>query len=571
VGAVTTYTFSNVVANHTIAATFAAKTSTVTASAGTGGSISPTGATSVNYGANQTYTITPSTGYSVAAVTVDGASVGAVTTYTFSNVVANHTIAATFVAQTSTVTASAGTGGTISPTGTTSVNYGANQTYTITPSTGYSVASVTVDGASVGAITAYTFSNVTANHTITATFVAQTPINDSSTVSDSTGTDSTTQTVTNVATLATVTASSQDTSLNQLAKAVIDGYTDGYSTGDETHEWAAVGEKTGAWLQLTWPSAQKVNRIVLYDRPNTDDQITAGTITFSDGSSINVGPLDDKGNATEYNFATRSITSLKLAVTGVSDTTYTIGLAEIKVFAAPVADAGASQVAEQGEQIQLKGSGSYDPNGKQVTYQWKQTSGVSVSLSSTTAADPTFTVPAGLSSSTVLTFQLVTGNGALTSAPSTVSVIVLVPGSTGTNVAPAATVTASSESTSTKQLAVKAVDGYTDGYSAGNYTHEWATAGQKKGAWIQLTWPVALPVGKVVLYDRPNTSDRITSGTITFSDGSTVSVGALDNKGKATSYSFATKKISSLKLTVTGVSSTTANVGLAEIQVFAAE
>jgi hypothetical protein len=174
VGAVTTYTFSNVTANHTIAATFAANTNTITASAGTGGTISPTGAVSVNSGTSRTFTITPSTGYRVTGVLVDGTSVGAVTTYTFSNVTANHTIAASFAANTNTITASAGTGGTISPTGAVSVSYGASRAFTITPSTGYRVASVLVDGTSVGAVTTYTFSNVTANHTIAATFAANT-------------------------------------------------------------------------------------------------------------------------------------------------------------------------------------------------------------------------------------------------------------------------------------------------------------------------------------------------------------------------------------------------------------
>ncbi len=47
---------------------------------------------------------------------------------------------------------------------------GGNQTFTITPNTGYRVVNVLVDGASVGAVTAYTFNNVTANHTISATF-----------------------------------------------------------------------------------------------------------------------------------------------------------------------------------------------------------------------------------------------------------------------------------------------------------------------------------------------------------------------------------------------------------------
>jgi chitinase len=69
-----------------------------------------------------------------------------------------------------TITANAGTGGSISPAGTVVVNSGASQSFTITPSSGYSVASVTVDGSSKGAITSYTFSNVTADHTISASF-----------------------------------------------------------------------------------------------------------------------------------------------------------------------------------------------------------------------------------------------------------------------------------------------------------------------------------------------------------------------------------------------------------------
>ena len=78
----------------------------ITASAGSNGSITPSGAVSVSSGASQTFTITPATGYHVANVTVDGTSVGAVASYTFSNVTANHTIAATFAIDTFTVTAS---------------------------------------------------------------------------------------------------------------------------------------------------------------------------------------------------------------------------------------------------------------------------------------------------------------------------------------------------------------------------------------------------------------------------------------------------------------------------------
>lgn len=71
-------------------------TFTITASAGQGGSISPSGAVSVAKDENQTFTITPSENYEIADVKVDGQSVGKKTEYTFENVTKAHTIAATF-------------------------------------------------------------------------------------------------------------------------------------------------------------------------------------------------------------------------------------------------------------------------------------------------------------------------------------------------------------------------------------------------------------------------------------------------------------------------------------------
>ena len=70
-----------------------------------------------------------------------------------------------------TIRASAGTNGTISPAGWTSVGEGGEQTFTITPDAGYAVAKVLVDGRSVGAVTSYTFRNVTQDHTIEAVFM----------------------------------------------------------------------------------------------------------------------------------------------------------------------------------------------------------------------------------------------------------------------------------------------------------------------------------------------------------------------------------------------------------------
>ena len=73
-----------------------ARTFTISATAGAGGSISPSGSVFVAEGSDKVFTITPNSGYHIADVQVDGISVGAVSTYTFTDVAANHTISATF-------------------------------------------------------------------------------------------------------------------------------------------------------------------------------------------------------------------------------------------------------------------------------------------------------------------------------------------------------------------------------------------------------------------------------------------------------------------------------------------
>ena len=167
------YTFSNVTANHTIAATFAILTYTITPTAGAGGTITPGTPQTVNYDGSATFTIAPNTGYVIDDVLVDGVSNPAAVTagsYTFTNVTANHTIAATFEVLTYTIIPSAGAGGTITPSTLQTVNYGGSATFTIAATPYYRIMDVKVDGMSQGAITSYTFNNVTADHVIAATF-----------------------------------------------------------------------------------------------------------------------------------------------------------------------------------------------------------------------------------------------------------------------------------------------------------------------------------------------------------------------------------------------------------------
>jgi hypothetical protein len=146
---------------------------TITATAGSGGTVTPAGITTLACGGSQGYTIAGDACHSIADVKVDNVSVGAVTTYTFTNVTANHTIAATFtLLGPYTITATAGTGGTISPNGATPVACGGSQGYTITPDACHTIADVKVDNVSVGAVTTYNFTTVSASHTIDATFAS---------------------------------------------------------------------------------------------------------------------------------------------------------------------------------------------------------------------------------------------------------------------------------------------------------------------------------------------------------------------------------------------------------------
>src|SRR5208283_16290 len=90
-----------------------------------------------------------------------------------SNVQAAHSITATFAIYTYTITVTQGANGVITP-GTTNVNYGGSQAFTIKPNTGYNIASITVDGSPV-TVTSPTgqtvsFTNVQGPHSITATF-----------------------------------------------------------------------------------------------------------------------------------------------------------------------------------------------------------------------------------------------------------------------------------------------------------------------------------------------------------------------------------------------------------------
>ncbi|MCX6208500.1 MAG: T9SS type A sorting domain-containing protein [Bacteroidetes bacterium] len=124
---------------------------TITASASTGGSITPAGITTATSGSSLTYTITANTGYCINDVIIDGTSVGAVGTYTFSGVAASHTITVSFVTR---VTPAVSITSSIS-----SICFGSPLTITATSTNGGSAPMYNfyIDGVAQGAMAANIF------------------------------------------------------------------------------------------------------------------------------------------------------------------------------------------------------------------------------------------------------------------------------------------------------------------------------------------------------------------------------------------------------------------------------
>ena len=179
-----TFTTDPVTADCSVLAAFAADGAivhTVTASAGANGTISPSGAVTVNHGATRSFTITPNANYRV-VTPVGGTCGGSLSgsTFTTNSVNADCTVVASFAANTPSthsITASAGANGTISPSGTVTVSHGATRSFTITPNSNYHVVTP-VGGTCGGSLSGstYTTNPVNADCTVAASFAVNAPV-----------------------------------------------------------------------------------------------------------------------------------------------------------------------------------------------------------------------------------------------------------------------------------------------------------------------------------------------------------------------------------------------------------
>lgn len=147
--------------------------------------------------------------------------------------------------------------------------------------------------------------------------------------------------VRNVAPLATVSGPGAE------PRAAVDGVKKQEGTG----EW--IGGSQNLWFgwihypkafELKWDTPQRINKVVLYDRPTLAEHMAACVLTFSDGSKVDVYAVPNGGSAKTVVFEARTVTSLKLdVVDGVGEH---IGLSEIEVYFDPAAKPEARRARE---------------------------------------------------------------------------------------------------------------------------------------------------------------------------------------------------------------------------------
>ena len=120
-----------------------------------------------------------------------------------------------------------------------------------------------------------------------------------------------------------------------FGEGAVDGVVDPAQPGSR-HEWISNGERAAAMVRLDWEVAQRVDRIWLFDRPESKaSHIKSGMLVFSDGSTIRVGELPAGAVAArEVSFAPKNIRWVAFLIDAVSDSTQDVGLAEFAAFKA---------------------------------------------------------------------------------------------------------------------------------------------------------------------------------------------------------------------------------------------
>jgi hypothetical protein len=142
---------------------------------------------------------------------------------------------------------------------------------------------------------------------------------------------------------------------------------------------------------------------------------TGGTLNWADGDADPKWiefPIEDDSIVETTEFYELSLQNVNGAVVGARGSVQVLIVDGVGVNSAPNAVAGSGQTVASGAQVSLDGSGSNDPDGDMLTYQWTQTSGAAVTLDDATAVAASFTAPT-VSSDALLRFELTVSDGLL--------------------------------------------------------------------------------------------------------------------------------------------------------------
>jgi hypothetical protein len=112
----------------------------------------------------------------------------------------------------------------------------------------------------------------------------------------------------------------------------IDGIKEIHMSG----EWSSAGE-SAPWIRLAWPQPVTTGSVRLYDRANLDDHTQTGTLTFSDGSRIEVTDMANNGSAKTITFEVKAVSWVRFQVTGGKGRNR--GLSEIEVLSGKLLEA----------------------------------------------------------------------------------------------------------------------------------------------------------------------------------------------------------------------------------------
>ncbi len=166
------YTFSNLVQNQTFEIEFELISYEISAIVTGDGELDKSTIQMVKKGETITYNFTPGVGSYLQSLTVDGTpyAVNGVTSYTFRDVQENHVIIIVFAKYEFTITATVVGSGSIGHSLIKNANYGDDVNYIFTPSAGYHLKQILVDGSEITLASSYLFEDITENHTIYVKF-----------------------------------------------------------------------------------------------------------------------------------------------------------------------------------------------------------------------------------------------------------------------------------------------------------------------------------------------------------------------------------------------------------------